>query len=441
MRAQAVRLPKKGAGAPQATKRQLDVCIGKRGLLVGQLTYVKHGAREYSSFAYSADWLGTADRFEISPDLELVAGHQTRKAPSKEDSCFHFALADTEPDAWGCRVMARARAKARKDNPDLPALTALDYLTAVDDFSRIGALRLRDGQGNFLQTVEQGKRSTPPLLELQMMYEASRAVERNTETAEDLKYLQGKGTSLGGMRPKCTVLDEDGALAMGKFPSVTDDRSVTRGEVLALRLAQRAGIEAASSRIVMVDGTPVAVIRRFDRTAEHGRIPYLSAASMLQASRREDRAYTEVVDSIRAKCADPVTDARQLWRRLVFNHLITNVDDHLQNLGFLYVGNGQWRLAPAFDLNPFPDKDRESKTWLSEDTGPIDSLNTLMAYAPYFHLDDSAALEVLGDVFRAVSAWRGVATSPAVGLTAAEAEDFSPAFEHNGMKTAAALLT
>jgi serine/threonine-protein kinase HipA len=119
---------------------------------------------------------------------------------------------------------------------------------------------------------------------------------------------------------------------------------------------------------------PVAVIRRFDRDQADGRIPYQSAASLLQASREEDRSYTEIADAIRAHGHAPTQDVRQLWRRLVFNLLITNVDDHLQNHGFLHVAHGQWRLAPAFDINPFPDKEQESKTWLSEQDGPITDL-------------------------------------------------------------------
>jgi serine/threonine-protein kinase HipA len=183
------------------------------------------------------------------------------------------------------------------------------------------------------------------LIELERVFLASRAVERGDETAEDLRYLQGKGTSLGGMRPKCTLVDEDGRLAIGKFPSVGDARSVTRGEVLALKLAALAGIDAAQARIVLLGEVPVAVIRRFDRDQADGRIPYQSAASLLQASREEDRSYTEIADAIRAHGHAPTQDVRQLWRRLVFNLLITNVDDHLQNHGFLHVAHGQWRLG------------------------------------------------------------------------------------------------
>ena len=429
------------ASTATAQKTLLDVCIGREGLPVGELAYVKDGVREYSAFAYGREWLRHPARFDVSPDLLLAPGHQVRKPPTNTDSRFFLALADTEPDAWGRRVIARAHAKERTDDSTLKALTELDYLCAVDDFSRIGALRLRNSKGTFLRTVERGTRATAPLLELEHMFEASRAVERNQESRQDLRYLLGKGTSLGGMRPKCTVLDDDGTLALGKFPSVADDRSVTRGEVLALRLADRAGIEASTARIVMVAGTPIAVISRFDRTADHGRIAYLSAASLLQASRNQEHAYTEVLDAMRTACVEARADARQLWRRLVFNHLITNVDDHLQNLGFLYVGNGLWRLAPAFDLNPFPDEDRESKTWLSEDTGPITSIETLLEKAAHFHLAEPEALAILARVLGAVTIWRAVAMSADVGLSAAEVAEFAPAFEHPEIDKAKALMS
>jgi len=124
----------------------------------------------------------------------------------------------------------------------------------------------------------------------------------------------------------------------------------------------------------------------------------------------------------------------------VFNLLITNVDDHLQNHGFLHVRHGLWRLAPAFDINPFPDKDRESKTWLSEQDGPITDLRMLMARAPDFALDGPQALSVLRAVHAAVSRWRRVAHGPEVGLRPAELDDFAPAFEHEQMDAATALL-
>lgn len=421
-------------------KRQVQVCLGSSAKLLGRLSYVKEGSREYSAFSHDGSWLAAPDRFEFSPDLPLVAGHQVRRAPMRDDSVFHHAFADTEPDTWSRRVIARAHVKARRHNADLPPLTAFDQLLAVDDFSRVGALRLRDESGGFLGSTGEGERSTPPLVDLSRLFDASRAVEAGRETEADLHYLQGKGTSLGGMRPKCTVLDVDGSLAIGKFPSLHDQRAVERGEVLALRLAAQAGIEASDARVVMAAGTPVAVITRFDRTATYARIPYLSAASLIQASRQEDRSYTELADAMRSRCAHPKADLQQLWRRLLFNLLITNVDDHLQNLGFLHVGHGQWRLAPAFDLNPFPDKDRESKTWLSETTGPITTLAMLMAEAARFGLHPNGARQVLDEVHKALRGWRRAARSKAVGLSVAELDDFATAFEHSEQRAAAEWL-
>lgn len=414
----------------QARQRtQLDVFLGKVEKPLGRLIFVKDGQREFSQFAYSDVWLSDAQFFDVSPDLNRQSGYQLRKPPTQNDTCFFLALADTEPDAWGRRVIARAHAKARAKDASLRPVTEANYLACVDDFSRVGALRLRDESGHYLRSVADGARSTPAFLELEKILFASRAVEVSRETAEDLAYLQGKGTSLGGMRPKCTILDSDGALSLGKFPSVNDERSVTRGEVLALRLAQLAGIDSAQARIVMVQDQPVAMIRRFDRTSEQNRIPYISGATLLQANRDDEHSYTEIIDVMRSKCANFMDDARQLWRRLVFNHLITNVDDHLQNIGFLYSGNNQWRLAPAFDLNPFPDKESESKTWLSEDSGPITSIEQLLGQAARFELSRPQAQCILEEVASAVKRWKDVATTAEVGLQAHELNDFKPAFK------------
>ena len=412
---------------PQRTP--LEVFLGKAEKPLGRLIFVKDGQREFSQFAYNEAWLTSAQYFDVSPDLSRRTGYQLRKPPTKNDSRFFLALADTEPDAWGRRVIARAHAKARAKNAALGPLTELDYLVAVDDFSRVGALRLRDETGQYLRHVAEGTRATPAFLELETIMRASRAVELSQETAEDLAYLQGKGTSLGGMRPKCTILDTHGALSLGKFPSVGDQRAVTRGEVLALRLARLAGIDSADARIVMAQDQPVALIRRFDRTPEQNRVPFMSGATVLQAKRDDEHSYTEIIDVMRSWCEDFVSDARQLWRRLVFNHLITNVDDHLQNIGFLYVGNQQWRLSPAFDLNPFPDKDPESKTWLSEDTGPITSVAQLLEQAFRFELSPVQAQAILAEVLAAVKHWKEVAMTPEVGLQAYDIAEFAPAFE------------
>ena len=154
------------AGA-QNMKTELDVCLGKAGTPVGKLVFVRNGPRVFTQFAYFQDWLDHADTFNVSPDLRATPGYQTRKPATKEDSLFFLALGDTEPDAWGRRVIARAHAKRREEDPKLGALTELDYLCAVDDFSRMGALRLRNAHGAYLESVPAGRRATPPIIELE----------------------------------------------------------------------------------------------------------------------------------------------------------------------------------------------------------------------------------------------------------------------------------
>ena len=162
---------------------------------------------------------------------------------------------------------------------------------------------------------------------------------------------------------------------------------------------------------------------------------------MLQASREEEHAYSEIAERILSVSPDAKRDLAELWRRIVFNMLITNIDDHLNNHGFLHAGHGQWRLAPAFDLNPFPDKGRDPRTWLTEETGPTGKIEDAMRAAAYFLLGDEDALRILGEVHGAVSQWRQVARDAVVGMTAAESEAFEAAFEHEEMQSAKRRLT
>jgi serine/threonine-protein kinase HipA len=421
-------------------RRTVRITIGEMALPVGVLHFDAQGARERAAVEYISDWLTDAARFEIDPELPLVAGPQFQRR--HEGSVFPGAIADTEPDGWGRRVIMRDHAKrrqrARRSGKAIETrpLTSLDFLLAVDDVSRVGALRFQDEDGVFQRKAEPGRSTTPPLIELERLLAASRAVETNSETAADLEFLRGRATSLGGLRPKCSVIDDNGRLSIGKFPSVADTRAITKGEILALRLAAAAGINAAEGRLVDSDGSPVAVIRRFDRPAPGGRLMYISAATMLgvEPSDPAEHTYTEIVDALRMRGAAPQSDIEELWRRIAFSILITNVDDHLRNHGFLHVDRGQWRLAPAFDLNPFPDRVRELKTWVSEDTGPEATIDALMSVTSYFRIPPRRAREILRRVDDVVARWRTVGRT--VGMSAKELDQFVEAFEHAERKAA-----
>src|SRR5207237_8803537 len=199
--------------------RTIDICLGDAQRLVGTLRYNQEGARESASFEYHSTWLAAPDCFSIDPALRLVSGPQFhRRTPN--GSVFHAAIADTEPDGWARRVImrdhARRRAEARQAGEvRAPLLGALDFLLEVDDVSRVGALGFRDETGVFRRAQEPGRRGVPPLLELRHLIAATRAVETNTESGADLAYLRGRGTSLGGLRPKCSVVDDAGRLSIG----------------------------------------------------------------------------------------------------------------------------------------------------------------------------------------------------------------------------------
>jgi serine/threonine-protein kinase HipA len=426
-------------------KRTVGVFLGDANRRVGALRFDSQGARQNAAFEYDREWLAASDRFALEPDLPLVAGAQFHKPPSREASIFHGAIADTEPDGWARRVILRDHAKRRAltraagEAQDSRPLNPIDLLLAVDDVNRVGALRFQDEEGVFQRAIGEGRRTAPPLIELSTLMTASRAVETNTETAEDLAYLRGRGTSLGGMRPKCSVIDDDGALSIGKFPSVEDERPVTKGEVLAMQLAKAAGINASQARLIDSDGIPVTLIRRFDRTAK-GRLMYVSAATLLGADvgAATEHTYTEIVDAIRQQGADAQADIEELWRRIAFSILINNVDDHLHNHGFLHVAKDQWRLSPAFDINPFPDRLRELKTWISEDAGPAASIEALMAVASYFKLDRKDAVRILAEVERTVSTWR--VRGRELGMSVGELEQFADAFEHREREVAQSII-
>lgn len=411
-------------------RRTIGVFVGGQPRRVGSLHFDVEGARESASFEYAREWLESPERFAIAPTLPLVAGPQFHRK-LRDGSAFPAVIADTEPDGWGRRVILRDHAKRRRGREARAPLGSLDFLLAVDDSSRVGALRFQDEQGVFQRAEEPGRHTAPPLIELRTLLSATRAVERNTETTEDLAFLRGRGTSLGGARPKCTVVDEKGHLSIGKFPSVGDERSVTRGEVLALRLAAAAKIRAAEAHLVESDGSPIAVIRRFDRAKDGGRLMYISAATLLGVEPGDptEHTYTEIVDALRVHGAAAREDIEELWRRIAFSILITNVDDHLRNHGFLHVEQGKWRLSPAFDLNPFPERVRELKTWISEETGPEASIAALRSVIPYFQISPVRAKQILGEVERAVAGWRK--TGRALGMSKAELDRFADAFEHS----------
>lgn len=410
-------------------KKECTVFVGENPIELGKLSYEKKGQKSTSAFLYSDSWLRNPDRFALSPDLPLISGYQFHSASTSDESAFFACFSDVEPDGWGKMVIQRDFAKQRKDGVGkdrAELLDDFDYLMWISDVSRIGAIRLRDSEGIFQRRADH-KREIPPLIELPQLLRASKAIEENQETLKDLEYLRGVGTSLGGLRPKCSIIDADGNLSIGKFPSVGDTRSIVHGEVLALHLAKRCGIDAASSQVIDSDGIPVALIKRFDRNSPK-RLMYLSANSLLQAKSHQQYTYEDIASLIRTISPKAKYDLGQLWRRMIFNILINNVDDHLKNHGFLHTIGDQWVLAPAFDLNPFPDKMRALKTWISQQSGDFASLDEALAISKSFELSNKEAKVILSEMRPIVSTWKSIAQN--LGMNARDIDQYAPAFEY-----------
>ncbi len=399
---------------------------------IGRARSNRARGKETVVFEYADEWLRDADRFELEPELPLTRGGF---APPVGQA-IHGFLGDSAPDTWGRKLMQRAeRRRAEREGRAVRTLMESDYLLGVSDETRLGALRFRRvGEERFLADSRSG---VPALVDLGRLLQSTERILRDEETDEDLQLIFAPGSSLGGARPKASVVDQHGRLSIAKFPKESDDYSMETWEEIALRLAERAGIVTAGHELLHVAGKAVLLSRRFDR-GEGRRIPFLSAMAMLGAKDGEGGSYPEMVDALARHGADAKRDARALYRRVAFNVLVSNVDDHLRNHGFLKMDRSGWILSPAYDLNPVP-ADLKARVLttnidLEESTCSIDLLE---ASAGYFALSLGEAREILKEVAAATSTWRDVARQ--AGAPAKEIHRMASAFEHDALQQALAV--
>lgn len=377
---------------------------------IGELRRVGSGARGAVSFAYDPAWLADRHGFEIDPLLGFYPGPQY--APS---GGLPGILADTTPDRWGRTLLERREALAARQEARSPRrLDDWDFLLGVSDRVRMGALRLRDGEGGAF--VEDGPMPIPPLTRLRALERAAREVERTSDVSDGsvddeaamLALLLAPGSSLGGARPKATFADVDGALWIAKFPSRSDRDDIGAWEYLVTRLAERAGIAVPETRLLQLTVEQrTFCARRFDR--EHGsRVLYASGMTLTGKTDGGAASYLDLAEAIADHGAPGSIDEdlEQLFRRIVFNILVSNRDDHLRNHGFLRSDRG-WRLAPAFDLNPSPAK-AEHELSINENLA-VPDVALALETAPFYRVSETRARQIVGEVTQAVGPWRGLA--------------------------------
>jgi serine/threonine-protein kinase HipA len=394
----------------------------------GRMWVHTSGRREAATFQYDDSWLSNPRKFALEPALMLGSGDYH----TDDGKALFGSLGDSAPDRWGRLLMSRTAKRSADAKDSAPrCLREVDYLLGVHDCARQGALRFTmETGGAFL--AQHGDMNVPPLVELPRLLAAADSVADNND--DDILFLLAPGSSLGGARPKASVRDTDGSLTIAKFPQKNDTGDTVTWEAVALTMADKAGISTHSWRKVNIAGRPVLLLNRFDRQGTT-RIPFLSAMSMIGSKDREMRSYLEISDALRRHGARPQHDLAELWRRIVFTVLISNVDDHMRNHGFLYDGEAGWVLSPVYDVNPTPAEERPrilSST--IDDSDSTASLDLAFEVAEYFDLTADGARKIAAEVGGVVAGWRQEATT--LGLRTQEIDRMASAFEHRDLEAA-----
>ena len=381
--------------------------------LVGTLRSSVIKNKEHFSFAYDDAWLKSPYAQKIDPQLQLYRGEQHSEASKN----FRIFL-DSCPDRWGRLLMKRREAiLAGHDDRPAKVLNEADYLLGVHDLYRMGALRFkREPQGPFLDNNE--KLSAPPISSLKELEYAAKMVENNTDPSDPnylkwLYMLMSPGSSLGGARPKSSVVDEDNHLWIAKFPSRYDDYDVAAWEFVAYQLAIDAGIDMAECRLSKFNSHHHTFLtKRFDRTAS-GRLHFASAMTQLGYYDGDyDASYLELAQFLTDHGNNTKPDLAQLWRRIIFNIAVSNTDDHLRNHGFIYQ-NGGWILSPAYDINPVTPANGLHLN-ISDTDNRLD-YGLAMDVKDFFQLSATQAQQIKSEVLTSVSHWQEVAIASKIG--------------------------
>lgn len=395
------------------TREMLDVVLDDASLgpttTIGTLQCDRHGTSEVISFIYHPDYLTSRHAVAIDPQLPLFPGPSY---PAQGQDLFGI-FRDTAPDRWGRTLMERREAlEAHDSGRKIRRLGEWEFLAGVSDLTRMGALRLRHVEPPHT-FVDDRERSAPPAARLRELEAMARELSRDDAEqrpgyARWLTQLIAPGTSLGGARPKATFADENGTLWLAKFPAHQDRRDVGAWEYLAWQLAREAGIDMPEARLLRFGKSyRTFATRRFDRAKTSRRL-YASAMTLLTRNDGDGGSYLDLAQAIQMH-GDPshiTTDLAQLYRRAVFNILIGNRDDHLRNHGFLRTPEG-WRLAPAFDINPNPDKQQHALAIDTDDPRPL--VRLLNDTHKLYRLDEQQATNIENEVRKTIDRWQEVA--------------------------------
>jgi len=394
--------------------------------LLGCLFVDRIRGEEHFSFEYDTGFLRSlSSAFILDPELYFYQGRQY----SNTKQAFGV-FADSAPDRWGRMLLnRREQLWAAKEGRKPRKLNESDYLLGVYDKTRMGALRFSFEQGGtFL--ADDKELAVPPWIALRSLEEASREFEKD-ENALNGKWLERlirPGSSLGGARPKANVQDVDGSLWIAKFPSKHDENNAGAWEKVVHDLAAECGLNVVQARLeVFSELGSTFLVKRFDRDGER-RLHFASAMTVLGktdgASFADGTSYLDLAAFIRAYGARPQSDLTELWKRIVFEMVVSNTDDHLRNHGFILTPDG-WVLSPMFDVNPDPSGDSLS-LGITEESNLI-SIDLAIESAGYYGISRDTACKLADEICSIVcERWERLAKS--CDLSRSQIELMRPAF-------------
>ena len=396
---------------------------------VGELGYESLRGSDSYCFTYDKEWLKRHADLILSDDLNNYPGQQHTLLGKDIFGCFSDALSDR----WGrTLLLRREQIMASEEGRPVRRLSSFDFLTGIDDASRMGGFRFKEEpSGEFINVRESLK--IPPLTDIRELVAASKEFEKSEEAnilpdRKWLKQLVQPGSSLGGARPKASVTDAAKALYVAKFPSRKDDYDVGLWEHLVHLLAAEAGICTALTKLISTgEGHHTLLSRRFDRTQEGRRIHFASAMTLLGLTDGDDAAtgygYLDIVDFILRGCTDVDANLRELYRRVAYSICIGNSDDHFRNHGFLLTPKG-WTLSPAYDMNPTLN---DHQSLLISTASNKSDLGILLDACEDYMLDAHEARRIITEVVNVTREWRRLAMR--LGASKREMDMFGGVFE------------
>lgn len=366
----------------------------------------------------------------IDPDIQAVQG------PQFTTKTLFGMLEDSSPDRWGRSLMKRRHERECGTTGNaIRTLLASDFLIGVHDPFRQGALRFKlDQEGPFIDDHEISE--VPTEVNLRELLSAAQRFENDEIDISDDEYdwlqcLIAPGSSLGGARPKASILDNR-QLMIAKFPSTKDEWNTGLWEFIVNQLAKDCGLNVPPCKVIKVGSAHHTFItERFDRKPDGSRVHFCSAMTMLGKTDGDGAStgvsYLDLARAVSSESIDPLADLHELWKRMVFHLLVSNTDDHLRNHGFLFDRNaGGWRLSPAFDINLNPMGSGLALN-ITENDNDLD-LELAVKVAKFFRIkNETEARKIVTAMAKKVSAWKDLANK--LKVSQSEIKKLAPAFE------------